>query len=180
MKVGRFEDIYTWQGWSSKWTVKRNIVIIRCQHGVLKHCHGWTSPVAQWLRIRLPMQGTWVRSLVQEDPTCCGATKPLHHNYQPTCRQLLKPVRLEPVLCNKRSHCREKPTHGDEDSMQPEIKTNQKNTVMVNSPHVTFWEKRWITVNPLYLWVLHPRIEDIQRKKNSIKFQKSKLESAIH
>ena len=30
---------------------------------------------------RLPMQGTRVRSLVQEDPTCCGATKPVCHNY---------------------------------------------------------------------------------------------------
>ena len=33
------------------------------------------SLVAQWLRIRLPMQGTRVRALVQEDPTCRGATK---------------------------------------------------------------------------------------------------------
>ena len=40
-----------------------------------------TSLVVQWLRIRLPMQGTWVRSLVQEDPTCRGATKPVRHNY---------------------------------------------------------------------------------------------------
>ena len=40
-----------------------------------------TSLVAQWLRIRLPVQGTWVRALVQEDPTCCGATKPVRHNY---------------------------------------------------------------------------------------------------
>ena len=40
-----------------------------------------TSLVVQWLRICLPMQGTWVRSLVQEDPTCCGATKPVRHNY---------------------------------------------------------------------------------------------------
>ena len=39
------------------------------------------SPVAQWLRIHLPMQGTWVRALVWEDPTCHGATKPMHHNY---------------------------------------------------------------------------------------------------
>ena len=30
----------------------------------------------QWLRIRLPMQGTQVRSLVWEDPTVCGAAKP--------------------------------------------------------------------------------------------------------
>ena len=42
---------------------------------------GGTSLVAQWLRIRVPMQGTWVQSLVQEDPACCGATKPVCHNY---------------------------------------------------------------------------------------------------
>ena len=33
--------------------------------------------MAQWLRIHLPMQGTWVRALVQEDPTCHGVTKPI-------------------------------------------------------------------------------------------------------
>ena len=27
------------------------------------------------------MQGTWVRALVREDPTCRGATKPVRHNY---------------------------------------------------------------------------------------------------
>ena len=36
-----------------------------------------TSLVAQWLRIHLPMQGTRVRALVQEDPTCRGATNPV-------------------------------------------------------------------------------------------------------
>ena len=41
----------------------------------------WASLVAQWLRIHLPMQGTRVRSLVREDPTCHGATKSVHHNY---------------------------------------------------------------------------------------------------
>ena len=40
-----------------------------------------TSLVAQWLRILLPMQGTWVRSLVWEDFTCHRATKPMGHNY---------------------------------------------------------------------------------------------------
>ena len=39
------------------------------------------SLVAQWLRIRLPIQGTRVRALVREDPTCRGATKPARHNY---------------------------------------------------------------------------------------------------
>ncbi|KAJ8779504.1 hypothetical protein J1605_012388 [Eschrichtius robustus] len=37
--------------------------------------------VTQWLRICLPMQGTLVRALVREDPTCRGATKPVRHNY---------------------------------------------------------------------------------------------------
>ena len=39
------------------------------------------SLVAQRLRICLPMQGTRVRALVWEDPTCCGATRPVSHNY---------------------------------------------------------------------------------------------------
>ena len=76
-----------------------------------------TSLVIQWIRICLPMQGTWVWSLVQEDPTCCRATKahalePLSCNYwahklqllKPTCHnywawmlQLWKPMNLEPV-----------------------------------------------------------------------------------
>ena len=39
------------------------------------------SLVAQWLRVCLPMQGTWVRALVWENPTCHGATGPVSHNY---------------------------------------------------------------------------------------------------
>ena len=39
------------------------------------------SLVAQWLGICLPMQGTRVRALVREDPTCHGATRPVYHNY---------------------------------------------------------------------------------------------------
>ena len=38
------------------------------------------SPVAQWLRISLPVQEAWVRSLILENPTCLGATKPVRHN----------------------------------------------------------------------------------------------------
>ena len=39
------------------------------------------SLVVHGLRIRLPMQGTQVRALVWEDPTCRGATRPVSHNY---------------------------------------------------------------------------------------------------
>ena len=42
---------------------------------------GRASLVAQWLRVRLPMQETRVRALVWEDPTCRGATRPMSHNY---------------------------------------------------------------------------------------------------
>ena len=38
------------------------------------------SPVVQWFRICLPMQGTRVWSLVWKDATCHGATKPVCHN----------------------------------------------------------------------------------------------------
>ena len=44
--------------------------------------------------------GTRVRSLVQEDPTCRGATKPMS---------------LETMLRNKRSHHDEKPVHHNEE-----------------------------------------------------------------
>ena len=39
------------------------------------------SLVAQWLRVCLPMKGTRVWALVWEDLTCCGATRPVSHNY---------------------------------------------------------------------------------------------------
>ena len=90
--------------------------------------------MVQWLRIHLPMQGTRVQALAQEDPTCRGATKPVSHNYracalEPVSHnywthepnywarmpQLLKPVHLESVLHNKRSHRSEKPVYHNEE-----------------------------------------------------------------
>ena len=86
----------------------------------LKHINPGTSLVVQGLRIRLPMQGTWVRALVQEDSTCCGATKLMRHNswacvLEPTSHNYWSPCALQPVLCNKRSHCNEKPTRHNEE-----------------------------------------------------------------
>ena len=48
---------------------------------VIKNLPTGASPVAQWLRICLLMQGTRVRALVWEDPTCHGAPGPVSHNY---------------------------------------------------------------------------------------------------
>ena len=95
---------------------RRNIL----RNGGLKFIPIRASLVAQWLRSCLPMQGTWVRALVWEDPTCCEATKPMHHNYwgcalEPVSHNywahVPQPMHLEPVLRNKRSNCNEKPAH---------------------------------------------------------------------
>ena len=58
--------------------------ILDCPDGPNVITRGWRDfpggPVVR-PRICLPMQGTWVWSLVQEDSTCHGATKPMSHNY---------------------------------------------------------------------------------------------------
>ena len=57
-----------------------------------------TSLVGQCLRIPLPMRETRVQSLIWEDPTCRGATKP-------NSAQLLQ---SKPMLPNQSSHHMEK------------------------------------------------------------------------
>ena len=49
--------------------------------GLSLECSQMDFPGGQLLRICLPMQGTRVRALVWEDPTCRRATKPVRHNY---------------------------------------------------------------------------------------------------
>ena len=47
---------------------------------VKKNLCSETSLMVQWIKIRLPRQGIGVWSLIQEDSTGCGATKPESHN----------------------------------------------------------------------------------------------------
>ena len=75
----------------------------RCCEG-LKHELG-TFLVPVVLGIPLPMQGTPVQSLVQEDPTPLGATK--------LCATATEAHTPEPVVRNKSSHHREKPRHSN-------------------------------------------------------------------
>ena len=61
-------------------------IMLNCQQNMLDEFLSLSkvyraSLVAQWLRICLPMQGTRVRALVWEDPTCRRATKPVRHSY---------------------------------------------------------------------------------------------------
>ena len=65
-----------------------------------------TSLVVQWIRIRLPMQGTQVRSPVRENSTGGTASNPAHYNNEPG--------HLEPVLHDERGHGNGKPVHLNE------------------------------------------------------------------
>ncbi|KAJ8779945.1 hypothetical protein J1605_012114 [Eschrichtius robustus] len=68
----------------SGWVRVPQLLSLRCRARALQQerpRHKITL-VVQWLRIHLPVQGTRVRSLVPEDPTCHGATKPMRHNYR--------------------------------------------------------------------------------------------------
>ena len=83
----------------------------KCERStVSKEESGRTSLVVQWLRIRLPKQGTQVWSVVWKDRTRQGTTKPVRCSYwacslepasQCTDHNQLKPVCLEPLLHKK-------------------------------------------------------------------------------
>ena len=101
-----------------------SLLVLQCQMPT----YG-TYLVVQWLRIWLLVQGTWVQTLVQGDPTHLGGTNPMHHNYgastpEPlSCNcwvrmlQLLKPACLEPVLRNKRSNHEKPPITATRESL---------------------------------------------------------------
>ena len=74
--------------WGGYWAIKKNEVglcaqtEISAKHKWLKYNSCQTCLVIQWLGIHQ----TWVWPLIQEDPTCLGATKPVHHSYRAVCR----------------------------------------------------------------------------------------------
>ena len=66
---------------SKKKKIQMNLFTKQKQtHRHRKQTYG-ASLVAQWLGIRLPMQGARVCAPVREDPTCRGAARPVSHNY---------------------------------------------------------------------------------------------------
>ena len=63
-------------------------------------------------KISRPVQKTWIQSVMWQEPTCCGATNPEHHNHwacylEPRSCNYWSPCVLEPVLSNRRSPCTE-------------------------------------------------------------------------
>ena len=70
------------------------------------------------------MQRTWVQSLVWEDSTCCGATKPV----------LLtpEPAHLGPALCNQTAHRSEKPIPRDKATKRSACWSSKRKLVSSN------------------------------------------------
>ena len=66
------------------------------KYGNHKNVVSRTSLVVWQLRVHQPMQGTQVRSLVQEGPTCLQATKPMRPNTEPECSRTHAPRREKP------------------------------------------------------------------------------------
>ena len=84
-------------GWFTYTVLSRvQIRVITATKIKIKNCATRLPWWVQWLRLHLAMCGMQVRFLIQEDPTCCGAAKPMP---------------LEPMLGNERSHRNEKPTN---------------------------------------------------------------------
>ena len=65
--------------------------------------------MAQWLRIRLPMQQTRVQALVREDPTSHGATKPRAPQLLSLCSRAHEPQLLS--LCATTTEAHEPRAH---------------------------------------------------------------------
>ena len=80
-------------------------------------------PVVQWVRICLPLQGTKVQSLVQENFTCCGAFKPMHNNHWTHGSRACSLQVLNPCAATIEAHA---PVQSSKDPVQPKIKYFKK------------------------------------------------------
>ena len=102
-------------GWLIGWFEKHKIKWSEAKRKCVCINNIRTSLVVQWIGICLPTQGTGVQSLVQEDPTCLGATKPMRHNYWSLCAwNLCSTTREARVLQLEKGP-------SDEDPGQPKI-----------------------------------------------------------
>ena len=114
------------------------------------------SLVVQWLRIHFAVQGMPGPTLVREDPTCLGATKPMSRNYWSPCA-------LEPTL-HKRSHCNEK----SEDHNSRAVPTLQPDKAHVQQWRPSAVKNKYINIKIFFLkdwlWGMLPIKEE--NKKN--------------
>ena len=109
-------------------------------HFVQSKICSWASLVDQGLRICLVVQGTQVQSLIQKDPTCCGAAKPMYHNYwacalEPTNHNYSSPAPqpLEPMHPTSRAPQEEKPPQWE--AWESQLESSPCSQQLQKSPH---------------------------------------------
>ena len=90
------------------------------------------------------MQETQVRSLVREDPTCHGATKPVY------CHCWARA--LEPVLCTRGSHRNEKLVQRNQ-RVVPCVPQQEKALRTVTKPQNS-WEKKKFIYIYIYIYII--------------------------
>ena len=73
--------------------------------------------------VHLPMQESQVQSLIQEDPTCCRAAKPVDHNYEPVLESLGARA-IEPTCPGACVPQQEKPLQGEACAPQLESRSH--------------------------------------------------------
>ena len=94
--------------------------------------------MVQWLRIHLAMQGIPVRLLAWEDPTCLGATKPVHHDY--LALQSLQAATTGDCAPKEEKPLSEKPTHDNE--KQPPLPQLEEKAMATHSSTLA-WKIPW-------------------------------------
>jgi len=109
-----------------------------------------TSLVVQWLGVCLPMQGTQVQSLVWEDSTYHGATKPVCHNCWAHEPHDWSSCTLEPMFCNKGSHHNE--------SLVPQLESSLAATR--GSPRTATETQRSQYINKYTKWIKFKKKEE--------------------
>ena len=124
------------------------------------------------------MQEIWVRPLVQKDPTCCGATKLVCHNYrpcalEPTCGncwnrvpRLLNLRALDPTLCTREViSVRSTRTATKSSPHQPQLETSPNSKKDSAQPKK---KKSICRMNKGMKWTLHGLIYHTFHGKASI------------
>ena len=94
---------------ATPWTVAHQALL---SMGSPRHEYWSRKPfilqVVQWIGTHLPMQRTWVQTLVQEDFICHRAAKPICHTTEPRL-QSPQATTTEPVCHNSWSPCLQEP-----------------------------------------------------------------------
>ena len=112
-----------------------------------------TFLMVQWLRIHLPMQRTWVWSLVRENPTCCGATKSMHHKYwvqalEPPSRDYWSPHTYSLYSATKEATAmRSLPTAMKSRPCSPQPEKTHMQQQRPAWPQIKFFLKKWTYID---------------------------------